>query len=200
MTIDELITILLSDKPSISIKENEDSIFKMIPKLKLCKNFNQNNDWHIYDVYEHILHVVDGVDCDIELRLSALFHDIGKPITYIEGADNKGHFYGHWVESKKIFDEFISNYKLDEKVVQNIQKLIYFHDVRFELINNSRLEELLEAFSDQELLKKLFNLKRADLLAQNSEIPKYNTYLSNLDKYENMCLDMIKSSNHRSGL
>ena len=76
--MEELFSILMQGKPSEHIKRNEDLIFDMIPELKVCKGFNQNNEWHIYDVYEHILHVVDNVDNDIVLRLTALFHDVGK--------------------------------------------------------------------------------------------------------------------------
>lgn len=45
----------------------------MIPELEKCKNFDQNNPYHIYDVYEHILHVVDGVPQNIYVRLAAFF-------------------------------------------------------------------------------------------------------------------------------
>ena len=57
----KLFDILLSNNPSILIRENEDYIFNIIPELRKSKGFNQNNPWHIYDVYDHILHVIDGV-------------------------------------------------------------------------------------------------------------------------------------------
>ena len=74
MDVNKLYEILMDDKPSILIKENEDYFFSLIPELKVCKGFNQNNPWHIYDVYEHILHVVDETPKDLSLRLVALFH------------------------------------------------------------------------------------------------------------------------------
>ena len=92
MSINGLFSILLSEKPSILIKQNEEDIFKLIPELKRCKGFNQNNPWHPYDVYEHILHVVDNVDNDLILRLIALFHDIGKPEVYKEDEQGIGNF------------------------------------------------------------------------------------------------------------
>ena len=84
MNIDKLFDILLNEQPSLYIKENEHDIFNLIPELKESVGFNQNNIWHIYDVYEHILHVVDNVSSNIILRLTALFHDIGKPFVYTE--------------------------------------------------------------------------------------------------------------------
>ena len=102
----KLFDILLSNNPSILIRENEDYIFNIIPELRKSKGFNQNNPWHIYDVYDHILHVIDGVKENIILRLAALFHDIGKPYTYMEDENNIGHFYDHWTKSSEIFLNF----------------------------------------------------------------------------------------------
>ena len=83
MTYNKLIEILLSDNVYEQIKQTEQEVFKLIPELKVCKGFNQNNQWHIYDVYEHILHVISGVENNICLRLAALFHDIGMSLVYL---------------------------------------------------------------------------------------------------------------------
>ena len=48
-------SILVSDEVSSLIRENEEGLFSFIPELGLCKGFNQNNEWHIYDVYDHTL-------------------------------------------------------------------------------------------------------------------------------------------------
>ena len=82
MTYNDLIEILLSDDVYDKLKQNEEEVFLLLPELKICKGFAQNNDWHIYDVYEHILHVISETEKNIYLRLSALFHDIGKPYVY----------------------------------------------------------------------------------------------------------------------
>ena len=100
MTFEELKEILVSLKPSEEIKKKEQEIFDFIPELEKSKGFNQNNPWHVYDVYEHILHVVDNVDDMFELRLAALFHDIGKPYVYKEDANGIGQFYNHWLVSE----------------------------------------------------------------------------------------------------
>lgn len=76
MIVEELYSILLDDNPSKKIIKNEDRIFKLIPELGRCKGFNQNNEWHIYDVYEHILHVVDNVPADIVLKVRTTSGDI----------------------------------------------------------------------------------------------------------------------------
>ncbi len=187
MSLEQLYEILLSDNPSKLIKKHEDNIFDMIPELKACKGFNQNNIWHVYDVYEHILHVIDNVDKDLSLRLSALFHDVAKPIVYTEDSNGVGHFPFHWVESVKIFDRFVNKYNVDSTLAEQTRKLIFFHDA-----NREKLNRVLDVF-DSESIKKLFNLKRSDLLAQN---PKFHYMIDTYDDFEKEALDKIRKDNY----
>lgn len=168
MDINSLIDILKQDKPSQYIISNEDYIFKIIPELSICKGFHQNNIWHIHDVYNHILHVVDGVPNNITLRLAALFHDVGKPYVYKEDEDGIGHFYNHWNKSKEIFENFAQKHNIDNNIKSIISNLILYHDINIDKINNNELKKLLEIFNEEEI-KLLFQLKRSDLLAQNTE-------------------------------
>lgn len=176
--IEKLYNILLSDIPSREIKKNEIFIFELIEELEKCKNFNQNNEWHIYDVYEHILHVVDYVDSNIYLRLSALFHDIGKPYTYTVDTNNVGHFYGHYKKSLEIFEEFSKKNDLDKKIYYIASKLIYYHDINISKLENKELLKFLNNFSYEEL-EMLFNLKISDLKAQN---PKFHYLIKEIEK------------------
>ena len=186
MTANELIKILLSDKPSENIIDNEEEIFSLIPELKICKGFNQNNEWHVYDVYNHILHVVDNVPSDVILRLTALFHDIGKPFTYTEDKNGVGHFYGHWEKSKKIFDDFSNKYKIDKDLKELVSKLIYYHDINIGSLDNSELNVLLNKFNKDEIIM-LYDLKKADLLAQNR---KFHYILDDYEKQKVKILSM----------
>ena len=177
MTIEELYEILLSDKPSCILKSREKELFYLIPELDKCKGFEQNNDWHIYDVYEHILHVVDNVSPNLIIRLAALFHDIGKPLSYTEDENGVGHFYGHWEASQKIFIEFANKYNIDLNIREKVSQLIYYHDINISKLDNVELKEIIDKFSNEVIIQ-LFELKRADLLAQNK---KYNYILNEYD-------------------
>lgn len=157
----------------------------MIPELKKRKNFNQNNPWHVYDVYEHILHVVDGVPNDIVLRIAALFHDTGKPFSYTEDEKEIGHFYGHWNKSLEIFKKYSSNFNLDESKIERISYLIFYHDIHFDRIDKEELD-LLKKRLGNEGIKQLFCLKKSDLLAQSS---KYHYLLEDYVKQENELLN-----------
>ena len=160
------------------IKENENEIFEMISELSGCKGFNQNNIWHIYDVYEHILRVVDNVPNNINLRLAALFHDIGKPLVYSEDKDGIGHFYGHWEKSREIFNSFAKRYEIKDEDQKLISNLILYHDININKLGDQELDKLIELFNKEGILM-LFELKKSDLLAQNSKFH----YI--LDDYEN---------------
>lgn len=161
--------ILSLNKPSIYIKLYEDMIFDLIPELKVSKGFKQNNKWHIYDVYDHTLNVVDYVDAsNINLRYAALFHDIGKPYVYSEDENGVGHFYGHWDKSLELFLKFAKRNLFSENDIEQISKLIKYHDINFEHLTEEELHEIINIFSKEELIL-LFKLKRADLLSQSSE-------------------------------
>lgn len=163
--MDFLSNILLQDKPSEFIRNN-DEIFKIIPELYFCKDFNQNNKWHIYDVFEHILHVVDGVPNNLILRLAALFHDIGKPYVYKEDDKKIGHFRGHWDKSNEIFCSFAEKYDLKEDIKNMVSNLILYHDLNIGKLNNEELNKLINIFGKDGIIM-LFELKKSDLLAQN---------------------------------
>jgi len=185
MKIEFLEHILTQDSPSKLIKENEEEILKMIPQLNLCKDFEQNNIWHIYNVYDHILCVVDNVQNDINIRLAALFHDIGKPFVYHEDEEGIGHFYGHWEKSKEIFETFSIKYKIDEKQYKLISNLILYHDINVDKLDNEKLNQMINKLGKDGIIM-LFDLKKSDLLAQN---PKFH-YL--LDSYEHQKQKILK--------
>ncbi len=189
MSVEFLESILLSDTPSASVKENEDRLFSIVPELRRCKGFNQNNSWHIYDVYEHILKVVDLVANDKVLRFAALFHDVGKPDVYYEDEKGVGHFFGHWEKSCKIFRAFSERYKLDTEFASFVSDLIFYHDINFDKLTNEESEQILAKFG-AEKIKRLFEFKRADLLAQN---PEYHYLLANLEIQENAALERLKA-------
>lgn len=166
--MDYLINVLLQDKPSFYIRNNCEEIFKIIPELSLSKDFNQNNIWHIYDVFEHILHVIDGVPNNIYLRLAAFFHDIGKPFVYKEDENGIGHFFGHWDKSNEIFLKYANKYNLDDKTKIIVSTLIINHDRNIDRLTEEELDGLINVL-DKDGVIMLFQLKRSDLLAQNKE-------------------------------
>ena len=182
LSLDELLSILMSDKPSILLKENESQLFNMIPELKSTKGFDQKSKYHNLDLYEHILKVVDNTPKNIYLRLAALFHDVGKVQTMEVDEMGQGHFYGHWDVSKYAFNRFAILYDIEKNVKDFICKLIEYHDIDISKDNNQKI--VASKFNNDELYMLLL-LKRADLMAQDH---RYN----NIDKVEKAYVKMLK--------
>ena len=188
MSYEELLKILFSKNVYEQLKEHEEEIFRLIPELKVCKGFKQNNKWHIYDVYEHILHVVSGVDNDKCLRVAALFHDTGKPLTYTEDENKIGHFYNHWNESVRIFKKYQDKFQLSSSEIKLVISLIYYHDINIDKMSKEELEILIEKIGIKNI-DLLFNLKRADLLAQS---PEFHSLLTNINLQEQIIIKVKK--------
>lgn len=96
--------------------------------------FDQNNVHHCYDLYNHIIHTVDGVDNVglspeeyTNLRIAALFHDIGKPDVVME-KNGKNVFYGHAKKSEEIARSELANVGLSPDEIDKITFYISHHD------------------------------------------------------------------------
>ena len=166
MNLKELLEILLENKPSTKLRERKEELFDLIPELRSCEKFDQHSKWHPYDVLEHIFHVVDNVDPTIELRLAALFHDIAKPETFDLDKEGRGHFPKHGIKSVKKFNEFANKYNLDKTQIDIISRLIECHDDY--LYDSEKTNKLIKTFTKDEI-ELLYNLQKADLLAQSEE-------------------------------
>ena len=107
-----------------------DLITTVIPELKPCVDFNQNNKYHKHNVYEHLLAVVDLCQSNkFEIKMAALLHDIGKPAMYEEDEAGQGHFYGHPVKSAEICKPLLAQrFRLTREETSRILELVEFHD------------------------------------------------------------------------
>ena len=160
---DELYKILTSGKPIrkqfLYFKEIIGVIF---PELIPCFNFNQNNNHHEHDVYEHMLYVVDYCNTtNFEIKLAALLHDIGKPRAYIEDELGRGHFYGHPEDSYDICYKMLrEQLRLPNKSRDLVLSLIRYHDMPINE-NKKKIKKLL-ALHGEEMFRHWLILKQAD--------------------------------------
>jgi putative nucleotidyltransferase with HDIG domain len=81
------------------------------------------NEWHAYDVWNHTMHTLDATPPgDLVLRLSALFHDIGKPRTK-EGP----HFYRHEIVGAEMARAMLERYRFPNDVIGSTVHLVRQH-------------------------------------------------------------------------
>lgn len=111
--------------------EFRDLIGTIIPDMKPCFDFNQNNRYHIHDVYEHILYVVDYCKSNrFEIKMAALLHDIGKPDCYVTDEEGFGHFYGHPPVSHDMSVHVLNNdFRVSTAEKERILELVRYHDM-----------------------------------------------------------------------
>ncbi len=172
----EINPILISDKCSYYIKKYKE-IFKILFKpLNECDGFNQHSRWHIYDVFNHIMKVVESTDNDLVLRLAALFHDIKKPECLRIDEAGEGHFPNHYLYSAEYAKEILEYYAYNHKIVERVYHLVLFHETRLEL-NDEMILNFLVQFGKEDI--DLFTkLQKADMMGQNPEL------LFRLDNYK----------------
>ena len=145
--------------------EFSDVISQIAPKIESCIGFEQNNPYHRHNVYDHIVAVIKETKPDLETRLAAFFHDIGKPLAYSEEIKDgkiRGHFYGHPTISTEICIEQMKELKYPAETISNVAWLVEKHDTKF-VANKKNVKRLLNACNGNlELFGKLLDLKLAD--------------------------------------
>src|SRR5699024_7029683 len=97
------------------------------PELLDSVGFDQKNPHHDKDVFLHSLCVLDNVSQTLDLRLAALFHDIGKPHCFTLDDENIGHFYGHDKLGVEITRNILIRLKAPSELIDRVCLLINDH-------------------------------------------------------------------------
>lgn len=166
---DELLKILLSDRPSTGMRllHQTGLLAYIMPELDRCAGYGQDSKYHDRDVFEHALATADQVPTVITVRLAALMHDIAKPLTHIKGSqEGESHYYGHDKKSAEIARDVLTRLRLDGKTVETVTALIRDHMSRFArpgkgLVGVKRLINRVGVGN----LAGLFELQEADIKA-----------------------------------
>ena len=129
---DEFSKIVLSDNPMRGLTlSHKLAILPYISRdLEKTSGVEQNRT-HKYDVWEHLArslqHAADK-KLTLEVRLAALFHDIGKPKSRRWSEKKKDWtFHGHEVIGEKITRKNLEELKLPSKTVAVVCKLVRWH-------------------------------------------------------------------------
>jgi len=126
---DELMKMLKARKPSLGFEVLRHSglLPVLLPELEGCVAVPQNRH-HAYDVYFHTLHVTDAAPAEKPVvRLAALFHDIGKPMTRAEKENGDATFYNHEFESARLAEEAMTRLKFSREMTQRVVHLVRHH-------------------------------------------------------------------------
>ena len=128
---DEFSKTLMSSEPmsGVGMLEKLGLLEHFIPELREGIGCIQGGA-HKYDVFEHLLqalqHAADK-EWPLEIRLSALFHDIGKPKTRRAGTKKEYTFYGHEVVGARMAKKILERLKYPKDTVELVTKLVRHH-------------------------------------------------------------------------
>lgn len=183
---DEFFKILLSKHPSYGIRLLKDTeiLDIILPEIVESIGFNQHNLHHNKDVFEHTLAVLDNTSPILHLRLAALFHDIGKPKTFILDDDGIGHFYGHDKIGANMAKEILKRWKAPNELIEKVYILIDKHMTQHDNFKDKGLKRLIAKVGEKEIFT-LLELQKADMLCSN-ENASIEVLLDREDKIEDI--------------
>jgi tRNA nucleotidyltransferase/poly(A) polymerase len=191
---DEFIRILMSKNPKFGVEllDKLNLLEYIVPELLKAKGVEQNQA-HAFDVWEHLLRTLQhsaDKEWPLEIRLSALFHDIAKPETRrISHETSQFTFYGHEVvgsrETKKILERMKFPVKTIEKVVKMVRWHMFFSDTA--TITLSAVRRMINNVG-RENIWDLINIRICDRIGTGR--PKENPY--RLRKYQSMIDEALR--------
>ena len=194
---DEFEKIILSPEPAVGVG--------MLQKLGLLKYFIpefeegvgcEQKGEHIYDVYEHLLHALQHAaekKWSLEIRLAALFHDIGKPRTRRwdgtkAGGKGKYTFFGHEVVGARMTQKIMERLKFPKKtadlVVSLVRQHMFFSDT--EAITLSAVRRVVVKVGKENIWT-LMNIRECDRVGMKKKEMPYR-----LRKYHAMIEEVLR--------
>ncbi len=162
----ELVKLVVSPHPDYLRNAYELGITaQVLPEFDLCMETPQRHKHHCYDVGEHILHSMLGVEPDKVLRLGMLFHDIGKPQTLTVDPDGTTHNKRHPFEGEKITRKVMRRLKFDNDTTDKVTKLVLYHD--YDIAPTEAGVRRAVNRIGEEIFPMIFTVRRADIAAQS---------------------------------
>lgn len=186
---DEFEKIMSSPKPSVGLKLLEESglLDIFIPEFKICRGCIQSDyrAFHKFDVLDHLFYACDGAPADkLNVRLAALFHDIGKPAakkilheTVLDGEKNDGSkkeietitFYNHEAFGEKITQKLMTRLKFSNDMISNVCHLVKEHMFHYESNWSEAAVRRFIIRVKPECMEDLYDLRLADMYGMYNE-------------------------------
>jgi tRNA nucleotidyltransferase (CCA-adding enzyme) len=146
---------------------------------------------HIYDVFEHLLGALGNATdkgYSTEIRLAALFHDIGKPRSRRPGTKKAYTFYGHEVIGARMTKVIMERLKFPKKsidlVVSMVRNHMFFSDT--EAITLSAVRRIIAKVGVEHIWE-LMQIRECDRVGMNKKEAPYR-----LRKYHAMIEECLR--------
>lgn len=184
----ELVKMLISDRPDLLRTAYELGITKQfLPEFDTLMITEQETPHHMYNVGEHTLHALLNVRADKILRLTMLFHDMGKPAFKTMDENGRAHFKKHAIGSEAITKEVLRRLKFDNDTLNKVSRLVYYHDYRMPATAKNVRRAMNKIGED--IFPYYMQVRRADVLAQSTY--KRDEKIQNLDDIERIYGEIV---------
>ncbi|WP_339004262.1 CCA tRNA nucleotidyltransferase [Fusobacterium animalis] len=156
-------------KNTLTLMRDTGVLELIIPEFKATYDFNQCNPHHNLDLFNHIINVVSKVPADLELRYSALLHDIAKPV--VQTFDEKGiaHYKTHEIVGADMARDILTRMKLPVKLIDTVVEIIKKHMILYKDITDKKFNKLLSEMGYDNLWR-LIEHSIADNSSKNNEV------------------------------
>lgn len=167
----EFSKLLLGDniKNTLTLMKDTGVLELIIPEFKATYDFNQCNPHHNLDLFNHIINVVSKVPVDLELRYSALLHDIAKPIVQTFDEEGIAHYKTHEIVGADMARDILTRMKLPVKLTDTVEEIIKKHMVLYKDITDKKFNKLLSEMGYDNLWR-LIEHCIADNSSKNDEV------------------------------
>ncbi|MCR5418659.1 MAG: CCA tRNA nucleotidyltransferase [Lachnospiraceae bacterium] len=167
----ELVKLLVSPHPEkIRLLYEYGLTAVFLPEFDAAMKQEQHNPHHAYTVGVHTIESLRGIENDRVLRLTMLFHDLGKPACHKTDEQGIDHFKGHPEVSTKIAQEKMRALKFDRAGMDRVERLIRAHDIRIEPTKKA-VRKLMSRLGEEEFFL-LLKVQDADIHAQSDYLRK----------------------------
>lgn len=125
---DEFQKSLLASRPARALRlmEKTGVLALILPELASCRGVEQKG-MHRFDVLDHLLESLDASPPELELRLAALFHDIGKPEAKVDVPGGEPTFHRHEEISARILERVMRRLRFPTALIEGVSHLVRCH-------------------------------------------------------------------------
>lgn len=161
----ELLSLLCGKGAGRVLRGFPQVFFVFLPELAPMLHFDQNTPYHDLPLWEHTVKAVESVAPQVDLRLTMLLHDIGKPSCKTTDEQGVSHFHGHPRASAAMAREALTRLRLPSGLTEEVVRLVLYHDYRCE--PSARAVRRLLNKVGEDAAKKLTQIRLADANAQS---------------------------------